>query len=117
MEKTTLVCPFTGIQFEALKLSNGDMIARNPVTLENVYICKTDNGLSIPSNAFDMPETVILSQAAKMLHVSRQRVSALVANGTLRAFDLPGNSKAVILEDVEAYARTRRNGRPQKCEE
>lgn len=51
-----------------------------------------------------------------MLEVSRARVSALIANGTLRAKWF-GDTREVLIEDVERYRTSpRKVGRPAKVE-
>ena len=116
MEKIFLVCPFTGYTFIAIQ-DGENIITRNPITGENITIVKTDNGYSIPFTAFDTPETVTIAQAAAMLFVSKQRMSALINSDTLKVYTLAGNNKYILKKDVLEYMGNRRNGRPRKCTE
>ncbi len=86
MKKVTKTDPFTGLQFSAEEYADGSISMRLPFigsySLEYSPSC---DGYVIPRYLFDKRETYGLNEAASILGVSKQRVSTLCRNGTLRS--------------------------------
>lgn len=115
MRRILLTCPFTGVTFEALQTADNNIIARNPITGEEVrmnYNCSCDRYYIYPE-AFKMVETLTLSEAADMLDISVQRVSKMVNDGLIKTFEIDGKKKTT-LESVLNYKETRKVGAPKR---
>ena len=114
MEKITLTCPFTGVEFDALKSADGVLIVNNPLTGENMRIGANyhSHKYLVDMRQFKRIETVTQAQAADLLGVSRARVSAIVKENTIPHYQVAG-SNVFLKEDLLAYAETRTVGRPK----
>lgn len=115
MKEILLTCPFTGAQFSATIDVNNNLYVTHPVTGETHkinYIWKT-NKYILPAEILKRIETVSLADAAKILDVSRQRISAIAQNGTIQPRTVNGQT-VFILDDVLQYKETRKPGAPKK---
>ena len=115
MQKITLTCPFTGCEFTALQDAEGNMYIKHQLTGEDLkinYNCSIKK-FNVPKSFFKHIETVSLSQAAEILEVSRQRISAIAANNAIRPV-IVNDQQRFILSDVLEYKRTRKVGAPKK---
>lgn len=117
MKRIMLTCPFTGIPFEATKFEDGTILAYHPLTGKEMRMQPLHGEYGIPDNAWKFIRTYTLSECASKLNVTVQRVSNLVAIGTLPARTLPNGDKVVIEDDLKSYMRNRKNGRPRKEQE
>ena len=115
MKEIKLTCPFTGIEFSALEYSNGTLIVKHPLTGEMQQISYNWNyhTYTVPYSMFQHIETVTLSQAAKILNVSRQRISQIYRDQVIPAKEING-TPVFVKADVERYAHTRKVGAPFK---
>lgn len=110
MKKIIMTCPFTGIEFTAIKSADGDIIATNPITNEEVKMNYNNscNRYYIEPSQFKHVETTTPIKAAKILGISVQRVSKLMSDGRLKAFEpLPG-VKIIPIESVLDYRKHRK---------
>lgn len=115
MREITLTCPFTGVEFKALEYADGKIVLHHAITGEEIHMnwncsCKRYN---IPKNAFKHIETVTMSEAADILEVSRQRISKIAKEGTIKPHDVNGTT-VFELADVLEYKKTRKVGAPFK---
>lgn len=113
MREITLTCPFTGVEFKALEYADGKIIIHHAITGEEIhmnwnYSCKRYN---IPKRAFKHIETVTMQEAARILDVSRQRISKIAGDGIITPHFVNGNT-IFVLDDVLEYKRTRKVGAP-----
>lgn len=116
MKPVLITDPFTGLDFEAVELADGSILARNALTNEEIKLtyniqCKR---YLLDKSALNHIETVTLAQAAKFSNVSIQRISKLCADGVLQAHELPNGSKVILLDDLKRYNANKKNGRPRK---
>ena len=97
MKKKILTCPLTGVDFIALETADGNLIATNPITHEEVRLNYNSscNRYYINPEHFKRIELVTLTEAAEILNISLQRVSKIAI-------------------DVLEYKRTRKVGPPRK---
>ena len=115
MRRILLTCPFTGVTFEALQTADNNIIARNPITGDEVRMNYNSscNRYYICPDAFKQVETLTLSEAAEILDVSIQRLSTMATNGVIKTFEIDGKKKTT-LETVLKYKETRKVGAPKK---
>lgn len=115
MKEKKFTCPFTGAEFTALECADGKVIARHALTGEEIHMNwnSTISRYNIAKQAFKHIETVSFKQAAEILDVTRQRISAIAANGTIRTHTVNG-AQVMLLADVLEYKRTRKAGAPFK---
>lgn len=115
MKKKILTCPLTGIDFTALETADGNLIATNPITHEEVRLNYNSscNRYYINPEHFKRIELVTLTEAAEILDVSLQRVSKIAADGIISTCVI-GSSKYMVKADVLEYKRTRKVGPPTK---
>ena len=117
MKEIKLTCPFTGVEFSALEDCNGNIYAKHAITGDDIklnwnYTIKRYN---IPKSAFKHHETVTPVQAAKILDVSKQRISQIVQEQIIPVHMVNG-SPVFLLADVEEYSQNRSVGRPKKVD-
>lgn len=106
MKSITLICPFTGVEFEALQSElTGEYIFTNPVTGQ-LYSSENKH-LYLPISAFtDSPKSVSPTEAAEILGVTRQRITQLLREGKLPYYLVNGN-KRILESDVLEYRKNR----------
>ena len=115
MKSLILTCPFTGVEFTALVDADNNLYVKNPLTNEDVrvnYNCSIKK-YNIPANLFKHVDTVTLAQAAEILEVSRQRISAIALDNVIPAKSVNGQT-VFVLSDVLKYKETRKTGAPRK---
>lgn len=110
MKKIIMTCPFTGIEFTAIKSADGDIIAANPITHEEIKMNYNNscNRYYIDPSQFKYIETTTPIKAAKILGVSVQRVSKLMADGKLNAFEPLSGVKIIPIKSVLDYRKNRK---------
>lgn len=116
MKRITLTCPFTGVTFEAAETADGNILAYNPLTGEEIrmnYNSSNNRYYMRPSSWHEI-ETHTLKDAAELLNVSIQRVSTMVKNGTIPAHVLPNGDKVILQTDIDLYNENKTYGRPRK---
>ena len=115
MRKITLTSPFTGCAFDTKIDKAKNLYVKHPIT-EEIHLIRYDSFMEcyeVPENLFRYIETVTLGQAAEILDVSRQRMSAIAANNTIPA--KTANGQIVFNKnDVLKYKQTRKTGAPRK---
>ena len=117
MKEIKLTCPFTGVEFTALEDVNGNIYAKHALTGEDIKLnwnC-TIQRYNLPKSALKHYETITPVQAAKMLDVSKQRISQIVQEQIIPVHVVNG-SPVFILSDVEKYSKNRAVGRPKKVD-
>ena len=117
MKEVILTCPFTGVEFTALEYADKSLLITHPLTGEQVKINwnASVKRFNVPSNLFKHIGTLTQSETAKVLNVSRQRVSAIAKTGAIQPYEV--NDSIVFLKsDVLEYAETRKPGAPCKTE-
>ena len=116
MQKVTLTCPFTGATFEALEYADGKISFRHALTGEELHMNwnATINRYNIAKNAFKHIAIATFQDAAKILDVSRQRITQLAKDGVIEVHDVCGKS-VFLLDDVLKYKETRKVGAPRKA--
>lgn len=115
MKEEILTCPFTGCEFKALSDIDGHLYVNNPIT-GRIFKATHDSLHScyrVPLELFSHVDTVTLGQAAEILEVSRQRISAIAANNTIPSKTVNGQT-VFIRDDVLDYKETRKIGAPKK---
>ena len=115
MNKVTLTCPFTGCEFEAEETHYGNYKITHPLTGENFLVgINIYDTIELNSDLFKHIDTVTLSEAAKILNVSRQRVSAIASKNVIPS-KIVNNQTVFLLSDVIEYKRNRKPGAPRKA--
>ena len=115
MHKISLTCPFTGCKFDATIDKDKTLYIKHPIT-DEMHIVKYDafmESYEVPARLFDFIETVSMSEAAEILGVTRQRMSAIAANDTIPAKTANGQTVFKLL-NVLKYKETRKTGAPRK---
>ena len=115
MKKIILTCPFTGVEFDALEYADGSILITHPLTGEQVKVNwnPTINRFNVPKNLFKHYGTVSMSEAAEMLGVSRQRITAIARDGVIPPKMVNG-SIVFLVSDVLDYKDTRKVGAPSR---
>lgn len=119
MRKIKLTCPLTGCAFEVITTNDENpmyekYLVNHPLEHYSFEAYVNERyELCIPLKYFDHIETVSAADAAKMLDVSRQRMSQLTNSNKLNAHMVNGQP-VFKLDDVLEYKRTRVIGRPKK---
>ena len=111
-----LTDPFTGIDFTAMQYDDKTIVAIHPLTGESITMPydRRTRTFMLPAYVMEHIETVSLSQAARELHTSAQRVSAACKSGKIPFKKLPNGAKMIVKNDLQFYAETRKVGRPRK---
>lgn len=115
MKETILTCPFTGIEFNAIIDADNNLYVKHPITGEvnKINYNSSIKKYNLPKSLFKHIDTISLSEAADILGVSRQRISAIAANSTIEPFTVNGQT-VFKRADVLQYKRTRKIGAPRK---
>lgn len=115
MKETILTCPFTGIEFNTIEDSDKNLYLKHPYTGTTTKINYDALGhfYIVPAELFTHIDTITPSEAAEILHVTRQRISAIAANATIPTYTINGQT-VFLLNDVLEYKRTRKIGAPKK---
>lgn len=115
MKEILLTCPFTGAQFSATIDVNNNLYVTHPITNETHKINYNSSikKYNLPAELLQWVETVSLGEAARILNVSRQRISAIAQNGTIQPRTVNGQT-VFVLDDVLQYKETRKPGAPKK---
>lgn len=109
MEKIMLTCPFTGVEFEAMKDQLGNVFTRHAITGESIrlaYIPST-RMYSAPTEAFRHVKTITPSDAAELIGISKSRVSTLCQSGRLKSVTI-GNSVFISEDSAIEYRDSER---------
>lgn len=115
MQPIKLTSPTTGIDFKAMRTSDGNVLFQNPLdgsVSEMVYDAK-DNSYTLDAGLFEFVEIVPVKSAGAILDVSRSRVAAIMESGVIPYFKAHG-CKFFVKSDLEEYMRKRKKGRPAK---
>ena len=108
-----LTCPFTGVEFTALKSADGDLLVIHPLTGEQIKIdyYSSANRYAMPSEAFDNIPIATPYDLIDMLQVTRQRVTQIVQNEVIPVHYV-NNQPVFLLSDVLEYKKNRKVGAP-----
>ena len=115
MHKTTFTCPFTGCDFDATIDKAKNIYVKHPIT-DEIHLIKFDAYMEcyeVPEWLFEFIPTVTPIQAAEILEVTRQRISAIATYDTIPAKTVNGQT-VFTLDDVLKYKETRKTGAPRK---
>lgn len=118
MQEILLTCPFTGVEFTALKDVDNNLYFNHPLTgqaLRVNYNCSIKK-YNVPKEMMKHIETVSLSEAAEILDVSRQRVSTIAQTEVIKPKTVNGQT-VFLLHDVLEYKKNRKVGAPRKEDE
>ena len=109
MQKIMLTCPFTGVEFEAMKDQLGNLHVVNPLTGVKLRVACLPNKsvYVIETEQFMHTETVTPSEAAEIIGVSKPRISALCQSGQLKSVTV-GNSVIISKDSVIEYRDSER---------
>ena len=112
MQKIMLTCPFTGIEFEGMKDSSGNILIINPLTGDHVKLDRWLNRenktvYKIPYEAFTHIDTISQTEAAEIIGVSKPRISALCQSGQLKSVTV-GNSVIISKDSAIEYRDSER---------
>lgn len=108
-----LTCPFTGERFKAVFNNDNTVRMTNPLTGASYSFKIMGNAITIPLELFNYVETVTIQEAADILEVSKQRISAIAKNETIPTYQVGGKT-VFKLSDVLKYKQLRKVGRPNK---
>ena len=108
-----LTCPFTGVEFTALKSVDGDLLVIHPLTGEQIKIDydKSTNRYIMPAEAFAHIPTASPYDLIDMLQVTRQRVTQIVQNEVIPVHHV-NNLPVFLVSDVLEYKKNRKVGAP-----
>lgn len=115
MREIILTCPFTGCEFSALIDADDNLYVNHPLTGEVNrinYNCSIKK-YNISKQLFKHYSTVSLSEAAEILNVSRQRISAIALDGVIKPRTINGQT-VFLLDEVLEYKENRKVGAPPK---
>lgn len=108
-----LTCPFTGEKFKAVFDNDNTVGMTNPLTGASYNFKIMGNAITIPLELFNYVETVTMQEAANILEVSKQRISAIAKNETIPTYQIGGKT-VFKLSDVLKYKQLKKVGRPNK---
>ena len=107
MKSITLICPFTGVEFEALQSEDGkDYIFTNPLTGQTLQAKDGKINTTVAELFATQKKSVSPAKAAEMLGVTRQRITQLLREGKLPYY-LVNGSKRILENDVLEYRKNR----------
>ena len=117
MKEIILTCPFTGVEFKATIDVDRNLYVKHPITgdVHKINYNRSIKRYNVPEQLFKHVETVTFSEAAQMLEVTRQRISAIASTGVIETFTVNGQS-VFKREDVVKYKETRSPGAPKRSE-
>jgi excisionase family DNA binding protein len=109
MEKVLITCPFTGMEFEALKYADGRLVTSNKITGEEIQITYNSSikKYMLDSRLFKHIPLVTMEECAEILGVSKPRVSALVKKGKLQTVR-PSAALYITKDSMLDYKRQQR---------
>ena len=113
MQELILTCPFTGVEFTALKSADGDLLVIHPLTGEQIKIdyYSSANRYAMPAEAFENIPIATPYDLIDMLQVTRQRVTQIVQNEVIPVHYV-NNQPIFLLSDVLEYKKNRKVGAP-----
>lgn len=116
MKQVLLTDPFTGIDFTAIRYDDKTIVAIHPLTGETIKLPYDfeRNAFMLPAHVVTHIDAVTLTEAAKELDTSLQRVSTACKTGKIAMKTLPNGSKMILRDDLKHYKETRKVGRPRK---
>ena len=109
MEKVMITCPFTGMEFEALKYADGRLVTSNKITGEEIHISFNSSirKYMLDAHLFKHVPLVTMDECAETLGVSKPRVSALVKKGKLQTVR-PSAALYITKDSMLDYKRQQR---------
>lgn len=113
MQELILTCPFTGVEFTALKSTDGDLLVIHPLTGKQIKIDydSSTNRYSMPAETFAHIPIAAPYDLIDMLQVTRQRVTQIVQNEVIPVHHV-NNLPVFLLSDVLEYKKNRKVGAP-----
>lgn len=103
MELITLTSPITGLDFEALKDSAGDLTLQTAFSgAVKVFYDPANDLYMFPAKVFKQRDTMTLRECAEYLGVSRARVSRMCSTGMLKSVKAHG-SLVIDFRSVRDY--------------
>ena len=116
MKQVLLTDPFTGIDFTAVRYDDYTLLAIHPLTGETIKLPYDANthSFTLPAEVMKHVDACTLTQAAKELDISLQRVSTACKSGKIPMKTLPNGSKMILRDDLNHYKDNKKVGRPRK---
>ena len=104
MEKVMITCPFTGLEFEAIKYADGRLVTTNQITGQDMQVTYNSscNRYMIEPKEFKHTPLVTLAECAEYLDVSKPMITKLAKAGTLQTVR-PGASVYITKESMLEY--------------
>lgn len=115
MEKVLITCPFTGLEFQAIKYADGRLVATNRITGEDMHITYNSscNRYMIDPKEFKHTPLVTVAECAEYLNVSKPMISKLAKAGTLQTVR-PGATVYITKDSMLEYACKQKRGERAK---
>lgn len=112
MEKVMITCPFTGLEFEALKYADDRLVTSNKITGEEIQITYNPSIKKYMLDARQLKHIplVTMEECAETLGVSKPRVSVLVRKGKLQTVR-PSAALYITKESMLDYKRQQRKAK------
>ena len=109
MEKVLITCPFTGMEFEALKYADGRLVTSNKITGDEIQITYNSSikKYMLDARLLKHVPLVTMDECAETLGVSKPRVSALVKKGKLQTVR-PSAALYITKDSMLDYKRQQR---------
>lgn len=109
MEKVMITCPFTGLEFEALKYMDGRIITSNAITGEEIQLTYNPSikKYMMPASILKHIPLVTMDECARELGVSKPRITALIKDHRLQTLR-PGAVVYITKESMLDYKHSRR---------
>lgn len=110
MEKVTITCPFTGLDFDTIRYADGRLVTSSKITGEEIQLTYNSSIKKYMLDAKYLKHTplVTMGECAQELGVSKPRVSALVKKGKLQAIK-PRTALYITKESMLDYKRKQRH--------
>ena len=109
MEKVMITCPFTGLEFEALKYADGSIVTSNKITGEEIQLTYNPSikKYMLSGSLLKHVPLVTMEECANELGVSKPRVSALIKKNRLQTVR-PGAVVYITKDSMLDYKRQQR---------
>ena len=104
-----ITCPFTGLEFEALKYADGRIVTSNAITGEEIQLTYNPsiNRYMLAPSALKHIPMVTIDECTRELGVSKPRITALIKKNRLKTVR-PGAIVYITKESMLDYKRSRK---------
>lgn len=113
MEKVMITCPFTGLEFVALKYADGRIVTSNKITGEEIQLTYDPSieKYMLSGSLLKHVPLLTIEECANELGVSKPRVSVLIKKNRLQTVR-PGAVVYITKDSMLDYKRRQR--KPEK---